>query len=59
MERVLVVDDDPTVSEVVAGYLGRAGFAVDVAADGPAAWPWPPRGLPSGCRFEVRLPAAH
>lgn len=37
MKRVLVVDDDPTVSEVVAGYLHRAGFVVDVAADGPAA----------------------
>ncbi|MFI5797748.1 response regulator transcription factor [Streptomyces sp. NPDC051677] len=37
MKRVLVVDDDPTVSEVVAGYLDRAGFAVDVAADGPSA----------------------
>ncbi|UQI46772.1 response regulator transcription factor [Streptomyces sp. HU2014] len=35
--RVLVVDDDPTVAEVVAGYLGRAGFAVDRVADGPAA----------------------
>ncbi|WP_413103681.1 response regulator transcription factor [Streptomyces sp. Inha503] len=35
--RVLVVDDDPTVAEVVAGYLGRAGFAVDRAADGPGA----------------------
>ncbi|WP_327280439.1 MULTISPECIES: response regulator transcription factor [unclassified Streptomyces] len=34
---VLVVDDDPTVSEVVAGYLDRAGFAVRRAADGPAA----------------------
>ncbi len=32
-----MVDDDPTVSEVVAGYLHRAGFAVEVAADGPAA----------------------
>lgn len=31
------MDDDPTVSEVVAGYLDRAGFAVDVAADGPTA----------------------
>jgi two-component system, OmpR family, response regulator ResD len=30
------VDDDPTVSEVVAGYRDRAGFTVDVAADGPA-----------------------
>ncbi|MFE9480509.1 response regulator transcription factor [Streptomyces spororaveus] len=33
---VLVVDDDPVVSEVVAGYLERAGFAVRLAADGPA-----------------------
>jgi DNA-binding response OmpR family regulator len=37
VKRVLVVDDDPTVSEVVAGYLDRAGFEVDVAADGPSA----------------------
>ncbi|MFJ3659901.1 response regulator transcription factor [Streptomyces sp. NPDC090119] len=35
--RVLVVDDDPTVAEVVAGYLSRAGHAVDRAADGPSA----------------------
>ncbi|MGP3980473.1 response regulator transcription factor [Streptomyces sp. KR80] len=35
--RVLVVDDDPTVGEVVAGYLDRAGYAVDRADDGPAA----------------------
>jgi DNA-binding response OmpR family regulator len=35
--RVLVVDDDPTVAEVVAGYLDRAGYAVDRAGDGPAA----------------------
>ncbi|ONK15094.1 response regulator transcription factor [Streptomyces sp. MP131-18] len=32
--HVLVVDDDPTVTEVVAGYLDRAGFTVDRAADG-------------------------
>ncbi|MFI1107602.1 response regulator [Streptomyces physcomitrii] len=35
--HVLVVDDDPTVAEVVAGYLERAGFGVDRVADGPAA----------------------
>ncbi|MGW0423811.1 response regulator transcription factor [Streptomyces sp. NPDC003015] len=35
--RVLVVDDDPTVAEVVAGYLDRAGYLVDRAADGPDA----------------------
>ena len=36
-QRVLVVDDDPTVSDVVRRYLGRAGYAVTLAADGPAA----------------------
>ncbi|WP_405537458.1 response regulator transcription factor [Streptomyces sp. NBC_00075] len=35
--RVLVVDDDPTVAEVVSGYLDRAGYVVDRAGDGPTA----------------------
>jgi DNA-binding response OmpR family regulator len=32
--RVLVVDDDPTVAEVVCRYLERDGFIVESAADG-------------------------
>jgi DNA-binding response OmpR family regulator len=36
-QRVLVVDDDPTVSDVVRRYLERAGFAVALAGDGSAA----------------------
>ncbi|MFF7992677.1 response regulator transcription factor [Kitasatospora xanthocidica] len=32
--RILVIDDDLTVSEVVAGYLTRAGHHVDRAGDG-------------------------
>ncbi|WP_192809171.1 response regulator transcription factor [Actinomadura montaniterrae] len=35
--RVLVVDDDPTVAEVVARYLARDGHDVECVADGPAA----------------------
>ena len=35
--RVLVVDDDPTVSEVAGTYLRSAGFLVDLATDGFAA----------------------
>ncbi|MEV4429989.1 response regulator transcription factor [Streptomyces sp. R-07] len=35
--RILVVDDDPTVAEVVTGYLERAGFDVEHAADGTDA----------------------
>lgn len=35
--RVLVVDDEPTVREVVAGYLRRDGHLVSEAADGQTA----------------------
>ena len=34
---VLVVDDDPTVAEVVATYLRRTGHAVRLVDDGPGA----------------------
>ena len=33
-QRVLVVDDDETVSDVVRRYLEREGYEVDIAADG-------------------------
>ena len=35
--RILVVDDDPTVSDVVRRYLHRDGLDVRLAADGPGA----------------------
>jgi two-component system phosphate regulon response regulator OmpR len=44
--RVLVVDDDPALRELLTEYLGASGFNVDGAADGvqmrermAAAWP--------------------
>ncbi len=35
--RVLVVDDEPMVREVLARYLEKDGFAVDLAEDGESA----------------------
>jgi DNA-binding response OmpR family regulator len=35
--RVLVVDDDATVSEILSHYLAREGFEVDTVADGSRA----------------------
>jgi len=32
--RVLVVEDDPSISQLIATYLERDGFVVDVARDG-------------------------
>jgi two-component system response regulator ResD len=34
---ILVVDDEPTIAEIVARYLERAGYATRTAADGPQA----------------------
>ena len=34
---ILVVDDEPTIAEVVARYLARAGYDAQTAADGPSA----------------------
>jgi DNA-binding response OmpR family regulator len=34
---VLVVDDEPTIGEIVSRYLERAGYETRVAASGPAA----------------------
>ncbi len=35
--RILMVDDDPTVSDVVGRYLRREGYAVESVADGRIA----------------------
>jgi two-component system, OmpR family, response regulator ResD len=37
VRRILVVDDEPTIAEVVCRYLERAGYATAGAADGPGA----------------------
>jgi two-component system response regulator ResD len=37
VRRVLVVDDEPTIAEVVCRYLERAGYTTVSAGDGPAA----------------------
>ena len=34
---VLVVDDEPTIAEVVARYLQRAGYVTEIASDGAGA----------------------
>ena len=35
-KRILIVDDDPELRELLRGYLGGNGYAVDVAEDGAA-----------------------
>jgi DNA-binding response OmpR family regulator len=54
--RVLVVDDDPTVAEVVAAYLERAGFVVNHAPDGPSALALAARMSPDLVVLDLMLP---
>ena len=53
---VLVVDDDPTVAEVVAAYLHRTGHAVRLASDGPAAVAAAHTRLPDLVVLDLMLP---
>ncbi len=54
--RVLVVEDDPTVSTVLAAYLRREGFEVSVAADGREAEQRWQRDRPDLVVLDVMLP---
>ncbi len=38
MTRVLIVDDDPTIRQILATLLKMEGFDVATAADGRQAW---------------------
>ena len=55
-QSVLVVDDDPTVSDVVRRYLERAGYDVTLAGDGPAALAAFERDRPDLVVLDLMLP---
>ena len=54
--RVLVVDDDPNVSEVVSRYLEHDGFSVEVVADGDRALERALADLPDLVVLDLMLP---
>lgn len=54
--RVLVVDDEPTVREVVANYLEREGFVVEVLGEGGAVMDAIERFEPDLVVLDVMLP---
>jgi two-component system, OmpR family, response regulator ResD len=53
---ILVVDDEPTIAEVVARYLERAGYATRIATDGPGAVAAALRRRPDLVVLDVMLP---
>jgi DNA-binding response OmpR family regulator len=53
---ILVVDDEPSISEVVSIYLRRAGFQVTVARDGQEALDALEKGPPDLVVLDLMLP---
>ncbi|MBN1991805.1 MAG: response regulator transcription factor [Anaerolineae bacterium] len=55
-QRILVVDDEPNIREVVELYLRREGFEVEVTADGPTALAAIERKIPDLIVLDLMLP---
>ncbi len=53
---VLVVDDEPTIGEILARYLERAGFDTRVALDGPDALAMSAERRPDLVILDIMLP---
>jgi DNA-binding response OmpR family regulator len=53
---VLVVDDEPTIGEIMARYLQRAGFRTGVALDGPEAIAMDAEHSPDLVILDIMLP---
>lgn len=55
-QYVLVVDDEPTIGEIVARYLQRAGFQTGIALDGPEAVAMSAKHSPDLVILDIMLP---
>jgi DNA-binding response OmpR family regulator len=53
---ILVVDDEPTIAEVVARYLARAGYETRTAGDGPSAVAAATTHRPDLVVLDIKLP---
>jgi len=56
--RVLVVDDDPALRDLLADYLGASGFEVDAVEDGAAMHERLASGTPDVLVLDIMLPGA-
>lgn len=55
-DRILVVDDDPALRELLSAYLGDNGFTVDLAADGAEMRQAIERAMPDAIVLDLMLP---
>jgi len=55
-ELIFVIEDEPSIAEVVSLYLKRSGFQVETAADGKAAMALLERQIPDLVVLDLMLP---
>ena len=55
-KRILIVEDEPSIAEVVGLYLQRAGYNIQTAADGKQAMTFLERGIPDLVVMDLMLP---
>lgn len=53
---ILVVEDEPSIAEVISLYLGRAGYQVTIIGDGQSALDWLERNTPDLVVLDLMLP---
>ena len=53
---ILVVEDEPSIAEVVGLYLQRAGYQVQTASDGKIATSMLEKGIPDLVILDLMLP---
>jgi CheY-like chemotaxis protein len=56
MKRVLVVDDEPTIRELIADFLRESGYHVETAANGAQALKLMRRQLPHAIVLDLMMP---
>jgi two-component system OmpR family response regulator len=56
-KRVLVVDDEPTIRELVADALREAGYVIDMAANGAEALQLMQRDAPHAIVLDLMMPS--
>lgn len=56
MNKILLVDDEPMVLRVMRSALEKAGFEVDVAVDGEAAWAKIEESCPNVLVTDIEMP---
>ncbi|MGH9417496.1 MAG: response regulator transcription factor [Terriglobales bacterium] len=59
MKRVLIIEDDPVVQEVLQLLLEVEGYEVKVASDGPSGLEYFQRNPPSAVILDLSLPGMH